>query len=607
MNKPYSITFLSNTFDTVTFQYTCPDNPFEQWEWWALYKGSVPEYKDLEQYLTWGWICPEQKGCESSGTKTVNLRELSNGDTYSLVLFKWKWDVVDSQEFTVELQYELKRQVLCLNRLCDSLFSANNVEANKDTERNLNNRAIKKLTDFFADPKVQQLIGQWTLVWGPVIYHKYPDSKAKRDNLMYVVQKHNTSQYAIAIAGTSSAYGWLEEDFTVNQLEDWATFLESASLENKPLDNYEDLRGTKISHGTSIGLGILMNQMKYDGRTLIGWIHNEMKKYPQEEVEIIVTGHSLGGALSPSLALALIDLQQQWNPTYNAKVFALPTAGATAGNREFALHYNSKLEKSSLDKLGANRIWNQIDMVPHAWETDMLEKVPNLYQKYDLDSNFLLHLAVGIAYDDSIDFLRESKIDWHHILSSLSKVLNFQELFTRIFHENSPYEQICKNTALSFLGEFQKDEAKKQATKILNNRKDIPTTTEILSETKILTNILLKVHGKPEQMDKDKLKSDLENLFLYPALEVIKSGDDSNWEKTVDNSVKELLHKHPSLKSGIFTGIEELALEKVLLGLPVLLTFLFQAGYQHVPAYVQYYNISDYMDQLKEHGIVEED
>jgi hypothetical protein len=124
MNKPYSITYLSSTSNTVTFEYTCPDNPAEQWEWWALYEGSVPEDKDLGKYVKWDWICPEKKGCESSGTKTIEVGDLTSGATYSLALFKWKWNVVDSFEFTVEPQYELKRQILCFNRVCDSLFGA---------------------------------------------------------------------------------------------------------------------------------------------------------------------------------------------------------------------------------------------------------------------------------------------------------------------------------------------------------------------------------------------------------------------------------------------------------------------------------------------------
>ena len=588
MNNLYSITCLSHTANTVNFQYTCPDNSGEKWEWWALYEGAVPEYKDLGKYLKWGWICPEKKGCESSGTKTVEVGDLTSGATYSLALFKWRWDVVDSFEFTVEPQYELKRQVLCLNRLCDWLLSS-------DDDKNTRDKLMEKAKDIsqkvLADDKVNKLIGQWNLVWGPFVYKHNPNEKStKADNIMFVVKKHNTSQYLIAISGNKSNYGMVNECLEVNELEDWVQLLKDVSIGE--LNISEDLSRIKISQGTSTGLHYIINKMGHEEQqpNLIELLQNLMKNHTQEEVEIIVTGHSLGGALSPGLALALIDLQNQWNPTGNAKVFALPTAGATSGNHDFALRYNQKLEKSSRDKLGANRIWNQLDVAPYTWETDMLQEVPSLYKFFHTESKTVIPLVVQLAYAVSINFI-DPKLESKGIFNGL----NWQEflpfLTHHLLHKQSPYEQICKKTAESFSGKFNKS--------VLSDPNSYSQVSEPIAD--FLLNFVdgfKGQHENPEQHKKhiEQLKPYIEKLIAL-ALESIKSADDSTWKKNTARYAKELSENYPFLKSGILTGIEDF-LEAFLEDLLPAVEFFFQGGYQHVIAYEEYFNIPDFLEEL---------
>ncbi|NET07061.1 MAG: hypothetical protein F6K16_20645 [Symploca sp. SIO2B6] len=356
MNKPYSITYFSHTANTVTFQYTCPDNPAEQWEWWALYKGSVPEYKDLEKYLTWGWICPEKKGCKSSGIKTVDVGNLTIGETYSLALFKWRWEVVGFEGFTVETPFNLRRQVLWLSGVCDSLLSQD-IETDAGISEQLQQKIQTKLNQVFANSQLKELVGQWDMLWGPIIYQSQISQQHKCDHLMYVVQKPNTTQCIITIAGKSSDYRWFSENF-----EDWATCLKSLSMNQGSIP--KDIDDIYIYKGASIGLNILMNQMTYEGQTLLSWLQSYTEKSPQKEMEIIVTGHEHGGVLSASLALALVELQQQWNHQGNAKVFALSTGGVTAGNRKFAERYHEKLEIPSLKKLPKEPLQTQLKELP---------------------------------------------------------------------------------------------------------------------------------------------------------------------------------------------------------------------------------------------------
>ena len=106
-------------------------------------------------------------------------------------------------------------------------------------------------------------------------------------------------------------------------------------------------------------------------------------------VEVVVTGHSKGGALAPTLALALAQCQgsehvhrpQRWDPDERATVHCYAYAGPTAGNAAFA--------DLSDHVIGANchRVANRLDMVPHAWMTRpsprskglFIDDLPTLY------------------------------------------------------------------------------------------------------------------------------------------------------------------------------------------------------------------------------------
>ncbi|NER19877.1 MAG: lipase family protein, partial [Symploca sp. SIO1C2] len=96
---------------------------------------------------------------------------------------------------------------------------------------------------------------------------------------------------------------------------------------------------------------------------------------PNDEVpEIIFTGISLGGALSPVLALAALDSQDTWAHGNSFNIYVEPIAGPTPGNEDFSTYYNQRLEEHT------TRIWNSIDIIPHAWNEEMLDEIPSLYE-----------------------------------------------------------------------------------------------------------------------------------------------------------------------------------------------------------------------------------
>lgn len=222
--------------------------------------------------------------------------------------------------------------------------------------------AQKIITATLANPTVQVLIGQWNLVWGPAVHQVAGSDVA--DNAFYIAQNSATpTEFVIAISGTNpiSRYGWIDEDLLINPLQPW------------PFGNTAQNPDVKISNGTSLGLTALLD-LKSNGQCALDYLATQTKNLGA--LDITVTGHSLGGALSPAMALAMHDLQNtstSWDPAGASQIAVVPSAGPAAGNQDWANYYDQRLAAST------TRLWNSIDMVPHAWEVSLLSEIPTLY------------------------------------------------------------------------------------------------------------------------------------------------------------------------------------------------------------------------------------
>jgi hypothetical protein len=99
---------------------------------------------------------------------------------------------------------------------------------------------------------------------------------------------------------------------------------------------------------------------------------------------LAVTGHSLGGALSPTMALYLFDSQKLstgWNANQNINVIAVyATAGPTPGNRSFADYITHTAGLSDTVTYAYSSQYNSLDVIPQAWESGTLDKVPGIYE-----------------------------------------------------------------------------------------------------------------------------------------------------------------------------------------------------------------------------------
>ena len=210
----------------------------------------------------------------------------------------------------------------------------------------------------------------WRVVWGPAVY-TFKDGIFE-DNAMFVVQRlSRPSEYTVAVRGTSSTaiLDWIEEDLRVFHKQPW-TVPEGVSVEGDP----------RVSESTHIGLDILLNQLTPEsavpggGRNLSSFLAGLI---PSGPIQLQFTGHSLGGALAPTLALWFRQSQGQadgWDPNSQASISAVTFAGPTAGNKDFAALSDSLLGNRCL------RIHNTLDIVTHGWNHHSLATVPALYQ-----------------------------------------------------------------------------------------------------------------------------------------------------------------------------------------------------------------------------------
>jgi hypothetical protein len=248
-----------------------------------------------------------------------------------------------------------------------SMFS-NYASMTRGDSDSLTRLLTEDLNKIFPNDTVIHFIGQWEIVWGPVVY--VPDGiQQQQANASYIVEYKGPQpnsgppipRYVIATAGTNpySFFGWFVEDFEVVNQVDWP-WAQPAGM------------NPKIAEGTSKGMKIITETMEFEGANVFDFL-SQMTSETDEAFTIATVGHSLGGALSPTLALEMVDRQNEWDPNGIATVVTSPSAGPSAGNADFATYYNNRLGSRT------NRIWNKIDVVPHAWPVHLLREIPSLY------------------------------------------------------------------------------------------------------------------------------------------------------------------------------------------------------------------------------------
>ena len=248
------------------------------------------------------------------------------------------------------------------------------------------------------------LIGaDWQLVWGPVVTKMSDDAQSGPGNAWYMafhprLQFEDGSihpTYVIAIASTpqKSTDVWKKQNFSVHAVTDFKAWADGGIRDAPEVVQRKDVRwiqkGTYIASGTVNAVHKLLTTPAPKGATSAEWtlLSYITKQGKSTSHRIIVTGYSLGGALAPSLALAL--LLDGCIPA--DRILSYPIAGPSPGNKRFVELFVKNMPARKPPGAGSYQGWNlnlvnQLDVVPQAWcisslisRKQHLGNIPTLY------------------------------------------------------------------------------------------------------------------------------------------------------------------------------------------------------------------------------------
>ena len=217
------------------------------------------------------------------------------------------------------------------------------------------------------------------IIWGPVLTSapsknpKYATQFSVTDNLVFINSYPDTTLpnrqiIFVSIAGTNMASydGWFNEDFNVDQV--------ALDLPNTSALNPKVYQGGHEDLMTFVELEDPTSKKK-----MMEAISAEVNKQTQNgnTVEIIVSGHSLGGGLSPVFS-AYIGTDATIKANKNVAVNCFTFAGPTSGNQDFIAFL-------SQESIGLYPIVNGNDVVPKAWQ---LSEMSSIYSMFDSADHF---------------------------------------------------------------------------------------------------------------------------------------------------------------------------------------------------------------------------
>ncbi|KAG0705355.1 hypothetical protein DFH29DRAFT_1077741 [Suillus ampliporus] len=284
---------------------------------------------------------------------------------------------------------EIFRQVFALSMASNALYTSNGTQD-----------ALLECMQTNLPRIVSAIGGQWTVVWGPVVWKDQPDVEDGPDNTWFIAHSPSVpfddgsirEAYVVAIAGTNSNsdYGWTE-NLSVGRVVDFPAWVANGIIEQPVPVNQKDIAPFKtyVANGTAGAVHTLLTERSPPGSASAGLtLYEYLTGIPaSESTRVVFTGHSLGGTLAPTLALALVR-----SGGLKGKAMVYPTAGVSPGNRGFANLFAETFPASSSTcpeteyAVWNTNIINSLDIVPQAWCTKRIlspaqnmKNIPSIY------------------------------------------------------------------------------------------------------------------------------------------------------------------------------------------------------------------------------------
>ncbi|HEY0139836.1 MAG TPA: hypothetical protein VGF48_03010 [Thermoanaerobaculia bacterium] len=228
---------------------------------------------------------------------------------------------------------------------------------------------------------VNSIPKEWSLVWGPAQLSKEDESYSRAFIVRRQVPSIFLDEYTVVIRGTNfkSWDSWMLEDFDVHKTEPLSKLVPEAPA------------GARIAQGTYNGIHDLNNLTDpVTGKTMVQFL--QQVKPPT----LYVTGHSLGGTLTPVYFAYLNSVLFGGGRGNSMALWSF--AGLTPGNADFNAYLTS---------LGNPefpwRLFNTLDIAPnlfgnrHALDSIYLPTKMDLAERLLIDGLFLR--AKGNGYE----------------------------------------------------------------------------------------------------------------------------------------------------------------------------------------------------------------
>ncbi|TRX94670.1 hypothetical protein FHL15_004442 [Xylaria flabelliformis] len=305
--------------------------------------------------------------------------------------------------------YNLFQQIYCLS------MATGIVSNRQDTEAVLQAALKESLNEVLP-----QLTGNWSISWGPRVYKEknQDSSEGGPDNVWFAAVDDTQKICVVAIAGTASnSLADIYEDINVYEVVDFNAWVKLWSHEGIP----EPVKSTPTqdnasttsycARGTCIGVwNVLSNVSTEAGEdTRIDQYLTGL----DPSYTVVVTGHSLGGALAPIVALGLVEAEMAGSH----KIKVLPSAGVSPGNANLAADYATTFPKDPSTGEGYQvyntDYYNTFDIVPQAWSTDtnddrnlhnILDKIIHTTGEFRTEVENYVNLAIGLSQASQIRY-----------------------------------------------------------------------------------------------------------------------------------------------------------------------------------------------------------